>query len=83
MEKLHNLIKLAVADMIYGVNAIPFCLTYFSVFVGFPFTFEIFETVKKTWTFFMLVFLFSLVVVSLERVYSTFFPFQHRTGHIV
>jgi hypothetical protein len=77
---LYCLVNLAVADVLYGAvltaySSCVFGVTFFDLSVDFK-TRGMFIPSLLT----MMGSLLSLVAVSLERVYATFFPFRHRTA---
>ncbi|XP_031550057.1 histamine H2 receptor-like [Actinia tenebrosa] len=74
-RSVYCLINLAVADMLFGALIMPSD-------VIFNLTDIYFVEGQYIYCIFMVSSLFSLVLVSLDRVYATFFPFQHRTTRL-
>ncbi|XP_031564456.1 histamine H2 receptor-like [Actinia tenebrosa] len=74
-RSVYCLINLAVADMLFGVCSITHDVIY-----------SLFDEFARVGYYLLLILifssLFSLVLVSLDRVYATFFPFQHRTTRL-
>jgi hypothetical protein len=79
------LINLAVADMLAGVLSVALILILLGENIGLTYHNGIlhvsffFETSSNLT---IVISVFSLVLVSLERVYATFFPFRHRTTRL-
>jgi hypothetical protein len=82
---MYCLINLAVADMLFGVfrttdNATN--IVYILVPNYHDRILKIVVYINFTYGTTLITSLFSLVLVSLERVYATFFPFRHRTTRL-
>jgi hypothetical protein len=80
-RSVYCLINLAVADMLFGVSNIVLESIYIVEYLGLKdydvgILFIIVICLAVTTC------LFSLVLVSIERVYATFFPFRHRTTRL-
>ncbi|XP_031567181.1 adenosine receptor A3-like [Actinia tenebrosa] len=80
-HSVYCLINLAVADMTYGGFATAYQICFIGFFfLGYNLDLDlVFGTILVAGTAHVLfTCLLSLVLVSLERVYATFFPFRHR-----
>jgi hypothetical protein len=80
---VYCLINLAVADMLYGVLSVTSESIFIGRYLGLTYLdWKLMVFTSFTYTLAVVTSLVSLVVVSLERVYATLFPFRHRTTRL-